>query len=150
MSYKEDIILNKYKLDDACEKQSSLHLQYSSELADKKNELNNLKNTRKIIRAKVDQFIRSEFAKSGAKTTDAATASMIEIHKDVIEIETQISNIQYEVDIMDGVVESFKQRKSMINDLVQLHLSGFFSDPSGKIMVNKARTEQLNNLNKGV
>lgn len=152
LDYKKDVEINKYKLHEMCEFQSSLFLSYSEILADVEHVLNDLKKQRKIVRATKSLDYR-QFPKEGLKVTDSVIESLVEIDKDVIAIEDKIVEAQYQVDIYNGVVESFRQRKGMITDLVRLHISGIFSsiDTKQKDITNlnlQALKEDLRKIEK--
>lgn len=141
-NYKEEIKINRFKLDLACENQSSLYLQYAEELSTVKSELNELKNKVKIVRAEVELNIRRN-PPPDLKITEAVIAGLVEIDGKVKEVEQELINKQNEVNHLVAIVESFAQRKDMIRDLVSLQIAGFYSDPQKKF-----NYDELKNINK--
>lgn len=136
--YRKDLKFSRYHLDDACETQADLfdnwHQQYVDALADLEVEKRSLSEKR----AELDSRLRKAIAKDDKavieaefkcyKSTEAAIALAVEGHKEIKKIQLCLAEATYQLNTLRGATEAFQQRKSMIQQMCQLFITGYFGD----------------------
>lgn len=142
--FSEDIKINKYRLDDECEKHPSLYGYYARQQALLRSELSELEAEQKLTLAESEVDIREHWEKfSDSKMTEAGVKAQIEQHEKVQKGKNKILKISRELNIISAAVISMDHRKSMLNNLVSLQIAGFYSSPRG--MAKKGIAEETSN-----
>lgn len=139
----DDVRLDKDKLDIEWERQSELMHEYSSALstaqrayADIKLALDTLISQRKMEWRSEGQVTVNGMS---AKLTEGALDNGIDIAEDVIEMRKSLIEQQYQVDMLKGVVESLRNKKSALESEVTLFLSGYFGAPKDQRSLMSAK-----------
>lgn len=145
----QDLKINKFKLEDACEEQPSLYMYYAEEYAKKKAEKDNYDDKLDFISSKVEMEIR-ENPPDGLKVTESTIKSLLSTDKRIIEIKEKLRAVKEDLYHLDAVVKALEHRKSELNNLVSLYIAGYYSMPSGKRQTpnDKARNKIRQNLNR--
>ena len=130
--FSQDVRINKNKLDEECEKHSSVYYYWAEKLANTKSELAKAEDLFKYISAETDLGTRKDWddTKYG-KMTEASIKSVLEIHPKIKKQKEVIQNLQGEVNTLTAAVSAMEHRKSELNNLTSLLISGFFSSPKG-------------------
>lgn len=130
MSYKEDIEINKHALDEEWLRQPSKYRKWSKRLAKAKEKRTQAKKNILLVRAKVSLEIRKNPTAYGIdKLTDKVVEALVSSDKRVIKAEAEETKYSYEADVMQSAVTALDHRKRALEDLVRLHLAGYFSQP---------------------
>lgn len=113
--------------------QPSNYLKASRQLADAKQVLDAAKNELEVVKAEQYRAILTYPERYGlAKTTEAAIASAIPLQKAYQEAQREVIRARHDVDVRAAVVTAMEHRKKALENLVSLHLSGYYSDPKAK------------------
>lgn len=125
-----DIDIDDLRLDQEWLRQPRLYLKYAEKLADSKRSLDEAKNELEVIRADVAKMIRTSPESFGlAKATEGAVAETMVRQDEVRAAERAVVEKKYEVQILEAAVQAIEHRKRALENLVSLHLAGYFSEP---------------------
>jgi len=131
-SFEEEIKINKYKLEDECEKQASTYLYWATKNADAKSDLGDAQDSLKLILSQVDMDTREKWdVDSMGKQTEGSIKAAVENNEKVIATKNNVSNLQREVNTLSAVVSAFEHRKDELKNLTGLLIGGFYSAPNG-------------------
>jgi hypothetical protein len=130
--FSQDVRINKNKLDEECEKHSSVYYYWAEKAANTKTELGKAEDLLKFITAETDLETRKDWndTKYG-KMTEASIKSVLEIHPKIKKQKEVIQDLQGEVNRLTAAVSAMEHRKSELNNLTSLLISGFYSSPKG-------------------
>lgn len=133
-NYEEDLLIDKYNLDEEAKDQPRRYYYYSKMLAEKKKERAQLKRKLSVVKVKVAKDIRENFEKYGYEKKPAIKEVGNEVeHSDEVEVlEQELIQLDYDIGIMDGAVAAFRGRKFQISDMVTLYTANYWSDPNMK------------------
>lgn len=131
MSYKEDIYIDKFALDEEWLRHPGKYHRYAKKLAKAKQEKDQSKKDVLVVRAKAALSIRKNPTAHGFdKLTDKVVEALVTTDKTVIKAEQLSVDKAYKAEILQVAVTAFDHRKKALEDLVRLHLSGYFAQPS--------------------
>jgi hypothetical protein len=106
-------------------------VKYSRKLAEAKLERDLHKEALEFTRADLDRKIREDPDKYGlVKVTESALSSTILLNEKYQEKSSNFHDANFEVNLLQGVVNAVEQRKSALENLVRLHGQNYFSGPS--------------------
>jgi len=146
----EEIRINKYQLDDECERQPSLYHRYSRQLADAKKVADKAEDQLKFMLATTESDLRAGAANAGVKITDAGVKAELELSAEVITAREELREANGRVYILQAAVNALEHRRSSLDNEVKLWLAGYFATPSGKDrgVEESTREESVARLNK--
>jgi hypothetical protein len=128
----EEIKINRFKLEEECERHVSLYHYYSKARAETKAELDDANDKLKLASAEVDQYLRGHWDEpSYGKQTENALKNVLETHPRITKLKDSIRDIQKNLYILDASTFALDHRKSMLDNLVTLLVKGFYSAPNG-------------------
>jgi hypothetical protein len=150
MSYKDDLVIDKHRLD---EELMSLSVKFSSHAEDEVEaefQVNKAKSKLDLTKAKLDNRIRSQAEASGKKITENFISNTIiqdQEYQQVLEeyhlaVKTQAS--------LDVGRKSFEYHKKALDRLVDLFLSNYWAEPRGRaeqVIQSKAESSHIEALN---
>lgn len=112
-------------------RQPKLIYKFSKVLAKKKTELNNLQKDIDLTHAQLTKIVRKKPGKFGLteKPTESAIKSIILTISKYTDKLTLQNEIQYEIDILKGVLNGLEHKKRMIEVEVTLHGQNYYSTP---------------------
>ena len=129
MSYREDLKIDKFRLDDMWENHPSVFADIYEREVEAQFERDRAKEKLDLIRAELDQSIRADFAKSNEKITESSIANKILLHKDYQEANSKfLESVKTAKHIAVGR-EAFEHRKKALEKLTDLFLSNYWSVP---------------------
>lgn len=126
--FSKDIHPNKYDLDGECEKQSNLYFDYMEELSKAKTERDRAKIKLKQLSAVIELEYRKNPPKE-IKITESVIESLVQTDKRVKEQEEILIKMNEIVFTLENAVEAIKCKKSMIQELDSLWMTGYYSVP---------------------
>jgi len=155
MSYKDDLKINKYLLEECWENHQDLYMHYAESYAkavrirdDAKEELNFYKSKSQSevdkVKAELDIEIRTQYHSYGyEKITEAIVTSWIarqykyqetlaEYREIVREHMKKLNKAEYQVNVLDGVKRAFEHRKTAMDNLTRLMIGGYYSSKPAK------------------
>jgi hypothetical protein len=138
----QELHINKFKLDEECEKNGNLYHFYSDQLVDAEYERDLLKAKIKEVEGEIELKIRAEKASSEeveesiipreyqkVKLTEAVVTALVNNNMDVRGVRQQLILAERKVGKLGAVVKAFTQRKSMIEGGISLWLGNYYSKP---------------------
>ncbi len=130
--FKEDVKLDKYNLDKCALEQPELYAEWGEQWANAVNVRDRAKDRLALIRSECDEEIRSSpgrfgWAKADKAPTEAFISSAICGHEKYIEANDEYLDACHNVNVLAVAKESFEQRRKMIEVLVQLYVSSYYS-----------------------
>lgn len=146
MKVQKDVTLDKNNLDVEWERQSNLMEEYTKMLARSNKEYSDIKLLLdNIISGKKLEWRLDGEIKLNGKTTKVTEGSLdnaIDVDEECIEQKKLLIEKQYEIDVLKGVVEALRNKKSALEYEVQLYLSGYFGSPNDqRQLLNKYRKD---------
>lgn len=128
--FSQDVKINKYKLEEECEKQASVYFYWAEQLADAKSTLNEKEDALKLISAKKELEIRNEWdTEKNGKQTEAGIKAMLETALE--STKGKVRDAQANVNTLIASVSAMEHRKSELDNLVTLLVKGFYAAPNG-------------------
>ena len=130
MDYENDIKIDETSLDIELLEQPSLMFKYAKYRADLQLEVERAKETMDIVRAEMDNKIRSKpSAFNLEKVTDAAVASCILLQEEYQDAKDQYLALKHELDYAWAATNAIDARKGILENLVKLHGMQYFAGP---------------------
>lgn len=144
----QDLFIDKNNLDFECIDQPKRFLKWSQKMSQAIKERDQSKRAMVVTRAVRNSDIRFRPSEYGVeKVTEGSIAATLENQGDVQAAEQLIIDNQYAVNIFTGAKEAFEQRKSMLEKLVNLYISGYYSRPKtegeGMSQITDIGTEEI-------
>ena len=131
MNYEEEILIDVDALDLEWLEQPQLMLKYTKHQAETRKRMDFAKERLELVKAELDKSIRSNPGDYGiVKVTESVVQNTIILSDDYQVAMKDYLDIKYEYDIASGVVRSFEQRKSALENLVRLFGQEYFAGPS--------------------
>lgn len=121
LNYEKDLEINKFKLDEECEKQPLLYMKYAKAAAEAKEEFDLAWENEKVIKA---QLIKE------AKGTAQEKEAYYRTHKEHIKAKEEKIEAEKNWNIINAAVFAFSQRKTALENLVKLWAGEYFSEPA--------------------
>lgn len=147
MDYKHDMHIDENALDLELIDQPELMVKYSTLLAEAKQERDLVKEELDLKRAELDLDIRDDPEKYslGKVTENAITNTIIQI-EDYQEIQKKFHQANFEVNVLQGVVNAIDARKSALENLVKLHGQEYFAGPAVPHDLSALRKEKAGEI----
>ena len=145
IDYEQDMELKQHGLDFEWLRQSSLYLKYSVLYADLASYRDEAKEELQRIDAKTDLEIRSNYGEYGFETrpTEAAIKAVILQDAGHIKAANELILATREVNIVQGAKVALDHKKSALERLSTLYLSGYWADPR---IPKEAKNEYQNDI----
>lgn len=146
---KNDLKINKYKLDEECLTHASIYNRYAEMATKSKTELAKAKDKLALVTAQRNIVIREEASKSKDKITERMFDSLLETDKEVLKAKKEVREAEEVNATFNSMLDSFDHRKSELDNLVKLYCAGYYS-VVGKKETSTESTEKdiRKNLNK--
>lgn len=131
MNYERDLEIDETALDVEWLEQPKLFMQYSTHLASMRRKADEEKQKLDVVRAEIDRDAREDpekFQITG-KLTEGAITSAVLTNSKYREAFQSYLNAKYEMDMAQGAVRAFEQRKEALENLVKLNGQEYFAGP---------------------
>lgn len=107
-----------------------LVMQYSTELADARLDLEEDEAELEAVRARADFTVRKDPQKFGQeKLTEPAIKGIVSKNKAVRDCEARCRKARHKVNMLSGILRTLDHRKRALENLVKLHGQNYFSVP---------------------
>lgn len=150
MDYQKDLEIDKYALDTECLDQARQFMVWSEGLADAMAERDRIEQKTKVMEAQTEQSIRNNPEGYGGKLTEAGIKSYVITNPEVMQIREESIEATHKVNIIMAAKQAMEQRRSMLENLVKLYLSGYWADPKvkqeDKETIDKGTTKQMKDI----
>ena len=131
MGVLDDLRIDKYALDKEWLEQPQRYQIYSEFEARAEKEQDEARRNLDLVRAELDSDIRqnpSEYSLK-EKPTEAAISNVILSQEKYKDAQQRYIDAKYNLNVLTGNTKSFEHRKSALENLVKLSLSGYYSRP---------------------
>lgn len=128
-NYESDLMIDQNQLDREWKKQPTLFMAYLKESIKAQTESQRAKENLEVIRAELYLLIRSGKERDGVKFTETLIESEIRADKSFQRATEEYSQSVENYKILDAAVKAFEHRKSALENMVKLHIAGYFSTP---------------------
>lgn len=152
-NYEKDVTIDPDALDVEWLGQPGLIFKYSKKSAEAQQELSNAKEALELCKALLDKKIRTNPEKYGIeKITETVVANTIISQDDFKEVNQVYQEVQFEVNILRGVMDALNNKKSALENLVKLHGQNYFAGPSVPRDLTKEweQREKQDSINSGI
>jgi len=133
--FAEEVKINRFKLEEECERHVSLYHYYSSERAKTRADLDDTNDKLKLTLAEAEEHIRNnwenDYAARFGKMTEAGVKAATESDKNIVYAKEKVREINRNLYILEAATYSLDHRKSMLDNLVTLLVKGFYAAPNG-------------------
>jgi hypothetical protein len=132
LNFKEELVLDKHNLDLCALEQPELYAKWATEWANAVNKRDRMKDKLSVVRSECDATVREFPARYGwdnpLKTpTEAFINSAVTGHPDMAAANEEYLDAVHEANLLEVAKQAFEQRRRMIEILVQLYVSSYFS-----------------------
>lgn len=131
LNFQNDLKLDKHDLDNCALSQPELYAEWALKWADAVDRRDRAKDNLNLVKSDCDVDIRENPKKFGwaadKAPTEAFIGTAIFSHPDYMAANEDYMQAVHEVNVLSIAKESFEQRRKMIEVLVQLYLSGYYS-----------------------
>lgn len=128
-NYEADLTIDQDHLDKEWRQQPSTFMAYYKESVTADMEARRAKEKLELVKVELYLSIRGEKEAQGGKFTEAVLDAEVKISDEYQEALTEYNNASAESEILSGAVKAFDQRKAALENLVKLHIAGYFSSP---------------------
>jgi len=137
----QDLEIDKDNLDVECMDQARRFMKWSVTYAEAIRARDEAKRQASILKSNFNLAVRSrpDDYGIGSKPTVDSVAAVVDSSEEVSKAETAVSDAQYAVNIFSAAKEALDQRRAMLERLVSLYISGYYSEP-------KLGTEEVGRL----
>ena len=125
-----DIAINKLKLEEECSIQPMLYEWYGNKYAEARGNKDKAKDRLDLILSQKDLYYRRN-PPTDIKATEAVYASLVAIDTDVLIAKEEYQKASQEVYSLDIAINVLDQRKSELDNLVQLWTKSYYSGNIG-------------------
>jgi len=129
LNFERDLYINKDLLDEELVQQPNRMMAYAKQLAQAQLNRDKAKQSLDVTRANLDSSIRAELTAAQAKFTEAVVDGRIRTSPTYIEAQDRYHKAEHDVSLLMGAVSALASRRSMLENLVKLYLSGYWSSP---------------------
>jgi hypothetical protein len=153
-SYKKDLEVDKDRLDEEWERQTTLYIHWAEKEVEAQEERDKSQRRLNIIKAEMDAKVRSNPEKYGIeKISESAISHVVIQSKEYRGAELEYIESVKNAKILSAAVVAFDHKKRALTKLTDLYISGYYSKtgmPSGsrEKVDEKRRAEQINKLNR--
>lgn len=144
----QDKRLDRYALDEECEKQADVFHHWACQAADAKKERDLIKSELKELEAKVQIKIRTgKYSlpkdKEGKpiKLSDKTILALVDMDEEVCTLREELIEAEAEYGKAAGAEESMQHRRSSLNNLVELYTKEYYSPIQGGVAPRGARED---------
>lgn len=153
-SYKEDLRIDRYNLEEALIRQPQLYMTWAIKAANATIEKEHAKNRLEVVKADIDKRIRSNPKRYGfpdGKATEAGVKLQIAQHSKVERYTRLYLEALRDEKILFEAKTAFHHRKKMLESLVSLNVQLHFAEP--KVPLSKQDTtfkDRGNDIRRGL
>ncbi len=145
--FKQDVEIDRFKLDEENEIQPPMYAYYASQLSELKSEKDSLADKVQVLFAQKDLYYRRN-PPEDLKITENVVKSLVDSDSDIISAKEELRRVEAKLGIMYAAINSFDQRKSALDNLTKLQLQQYYQNNNNRTynredMVDKI-TDDLN------
>lgn len=134
---REALAIEKHRLDDEIEQQAGIYYMVAEEAVFAKSRLDAADEDVKLVQAELDPLMREAMEADGTKITEAVVRAAVIQHKRSKAAVERARECREVYERLVALKDAFRQRASMLRDLVELHVTGYFTVTSVKGSKNR-------------
>jgi len=147
----KDLEIDIYQLEKEWLKQAVIFMEYMEKTIKMENEKGVFKDKIIKLRAELDLKIRNEFAQRGVKVTEKLLESSLNSEEEVVCHNECYNTVNYNYNLLNACIKALDYKKAALENLVKLHLGGYFSEPSLRNKKGEEVSENIRSkLNKNI
>lgn len=149
-NYAEDVKIDRYKLEEECTEHPSIYWYWTEQLMEARAELDKIKTQYDLVVAETELYLRKN-PPEGIKVTEATIAALVVTNGDVHKKRDEMDAAKKKVNLLAGAVQSLEHKKSQLDNLRHLCISGYYSRSEGnktKSGMDQAEDDSRTGLNK--
>lgn len=143
----QDVKIDKLGLDEAAAEQAGIYYHWAQEAAEARAARDKADNRVEYRKAEIALNLRRN-PPANVKITEASIAELVCADPEIIELEDKLVEANKKLALAEGALRALDHKKSMIDNLVRLHLAGYYGDPTGSGASDSTVSGQRANLNK--
>lgn len=126
----DDFEINLNALHEEWVKQPRLYREWAEKSATARYEVDKCRDELKIIESELALKVRNDPNHYGLeKATEDAIKQTVAVHKDRKAVARRFNDLHHELEVIEVAVSSLDHKKKALENLVQLRLASYFSDP---------------------
>ena len=135
MGYFEELLIDRYKLEEECADQPRRSMEWGEKYAEAIFDRDKAKQNLKIVAAQVQQRVRQDPDLYGVVAgqrgvTEGAIQAALDTNQEILDAEDLVLEAEKNLQIMKTAKDAFlSDRKSQLTNLVHLQLGQYYSDP---------------------
>lgn len=131
LDFKEDVGLDRFKLEEESEALSSIYAYYASQQAEAHTEADKAKKELDRIRAAKELYLRRN-PPMDIKLTESTVTALVQEASEVIEAENNLLTANEKLYNLDSAIYALNQKKSGLDHLVSLWERGYYSQEGSR------------------
>ena len=136
--------IDKNRLDEEWLRQPRLYMKYSEEVATYRKTLEDTKIKLEVYDAETELDIRKNPEKYNVpKLTEGCIQQVLALQEEHVRYRRLIAKRKYDLDIAQAAVSTLDNKKKALEDLVQLQLSNYWSEPRAPKGVSKETIDDM-------
>ena len=136
-----DVMINRHKLEEECEKHSSLYWRYAKMEADAKGEQDDASDALDLLMSEKDAYYRDN-PPDGAKVTVDAVKAWVTSDNEVVAAREVLRKAKAKVYRLRAMVAAMDHRKGKLDNLVMLWIKNYYSTPGNEGKAHDKATDE--------
>ena len=124
------LIIDKHSLDEEIEQQAETYYEIAEQAVLAKSRMDQAEEDLNQTKAELDGIVRREAEEAEDKITEGGVKAAIIQHKKYKRASAGALAAREEYEKLSALKDAFRQRSSMLRDLVELHVSGYYTERS--------------------
>lgn len=144
--YKKAVAIDGARLDCEWLRHPELYMDLVEAKVEARESLDRAKDALSVLRAECNAKVRRSPERYGidGKATEGAINAAVDEHPKIVAANARLLELRREHDLVSGAVDAMDHRKKALENLVQLHLSNYRSEPRAKRGDEEAIKQALN------
>jgi len=128
-SYKSDLEIDKYNLDEEWEKQPMLYMKWAEKHAEAVRKRDLTWQKKKVLKAELDGEVRKSFIEKGEKFTENIVDAEIRKKSEFKEVQKDLIEANEEVNVLESAKWAMEHKKKALESMTSLWIGGYYSEP---------------------
>jgi len=129
LDFQEDLAIDKNRLDEELMRQAAKMAVYNRFHAQEQYNRDRVKQNLDLVKANLDSIFRAELTAAQVKFTEAVIDGKVKTSPAYLEAQGAFQKAEYKVNVLFGGVLAMNARKGMLESLVRLVISDWYSEP---------------------
>ena len=130
LDHQKELEIDRFNLDREWTNQPVLYMEYSEKAAEARKRMDEAREHLDVVKAELDKKIRKNPEDFGlSKITESAVVNTILLQPEYSGANDIYLEARHNYDVLSSLVRAFDHRKSALENLVRLHVAGYYSEP---------------------